>query len=388
MSAKRDYYEVLGVTRAATKEELKKQYRSLARQYHPDVNSEPDAGERFKEISEAYEVLSDDDKRAAYDRFGHAGVGNGGFSGGFDQGFGGFADIFEEFFGSFGGAAAASGRRRRRGPRRGPDLRYDLTITFEEAIFGAERDIEYRRSETCPVCSGSGAEPGTRPISCTTCNGSGEVRRVQQSILGQFVNVITCQTCNGTGELIPNLCKECNGRKQVDRTVTKKVKVPAGVDSDTQIRLTGEGGSGLDGGPPGNLFVVLNVAPHEYFQRRGDDIVLDLQINVAQAALGDEIAVPTVDGDTSLHIPGGTQSGRVFRMRGLGVPKLDRSGRGQNVGRGDQLVIINVAIPKSLSPEQQDLFKELSRTLGKEVIPQKDKGILGQLKDALGDLFG
>ncbi len=386
MSSKRDYYEVLGVARTATKEELKKKYRSLARQYHPDVNNEPDAGERFKEISEAYEVLSDDDKRAAYDRFGHAGVGNGGFTGFDQQGFGGFADIFEEFFGSFGGAAGT--RRRRRGPRRGPDLRYDLTITFEEAIFGAERDIEYRRSETCPVCSGSGAEPGSRPITCTTCNGSGEVRRVQQSILGQFVNVTTCHTCNGTGEIIPEVCKECNGRKQVERTVTKKDKIPAGGDSDTQIRLTGEGGAGLDGGPPGNLFVVLNVAPHEYFQRRGDDIVLDLQINVAQAALGDEITVPPVDGETSLHIPGGTHSGRVFRMRGLGVPKLDRSGRGQNVGRGDQLVIINVAIPKNLSAEQQDLFKQLSRTLGKEVVPQKDKGILGQLKDALGDLFG
>ena len=387
MSSKRDYYEVLGVARTATKEELKKQYRGLARQYHPDVNGEADAGERFKEISEAYEVLSDDDKRAAYDRFGHAGVGNGGF-GGFDQqGFGGFADIFEEFFGTFGGATTG-GRRRRRGPRRGPDLRYELTITFEEAIFGAERDIEYRRAETCPVCSGSGAEPGSRPITCTTCNGSGEIRRVQQSILGQFVNMTTCHTCNGTGEIIPNLCKECNGRKQVERTVTKRVKVPAGVDSDTQIRLTGEGGAGLDGGPPGNLFVVLNVTPHEYFQRRGDDIILDLQVNVAQAALGDEVTVPTVDGDTTLHIPGGTQSGRVFRMRGLGIPKLDRSGRGQNMGRGDQLVIINVAIPKSLTPEQQDLFKELSRTLGKEVVPQKDKGILGQLKDALGDLFG
>ena len=387
MSSKRDYYEVLGVARTATKEELKKQYRGLARQYHPDVNGEADAGERFKEISEAYEVLSDDDKRAAYDRFGHAGVGNGGF-GGFDQqGFGGFADIFEEFFGTFGGATTG-GRRRRRGPRRGPDLRYELTITFEEAIFGTERDIEYRRAETCPVCSGSGAEPGSRPITCTTCNGSGEIRRVQQSILGQFVNMTTCHTCNGTGEIIPNLCKECNGRKQVERTVTKRVKVPAGVDSDTQIRLTGEGGAGLDGGPPGNLFVVLNVTPHEYFQRRGDDIILDLQVNVAQAALGDEVTVPTVDGDTTLHIPGGTQSGRVFRMRGLGIPKLDRSGRGQNMGRGDQLVIINVAIPKSLTPEQQDLFKELSRTLGKEVVPQKDKGILGQLKDALGDLFG
>ncbi len=385
MAAKRDYYEVLGVSRSVTKEELKKQYRSLARQYHPDVNGNADAGERFKEITEAYEVLSDDDKRAAYDRFGHAGVGSNG--GGFDQGFGGFADIFEEFFGSFGGAGGAT-RRRRRGPRRGVDLRYDLTITFEEAVFGTERNIEYRRAEACPVCAGSGAEPGSRPVTCTSCNGSGEVRRVQQSILGQFVNVTTCPTCNGTGELIPNVCRECNGRKQVDRTVTKSVKVPPGVDNETQIRLTGEGGMGLDGGPPGNLFVVLNVAPHDYFQRRGDDIVLDLQINISQAALGDEIMVPTVDGETKLTIPPGTQSGRVFRMRSLGVPKLDRSGRGTNMGRGDQVVIINVAIPKSLSAEQRELFQQLSRTLGKEVVPQKDKGILGQLKDALGELFG
>lgn len=385
---KRDYYEVLEVPRAATKEELKKQYRRLARQYHPDVNPEPDAAERFKEISEAYEVLSDDDKRAAYDRFGHAGVGNGGGFSGFEPGFGGFADIFEEFFGSFSGANAAGRGRRRRGPRRGTDLRYDLTITFEEAVFGAEKEIEYRRPEVCGTCNGNGAEPGSRPIACTTCNGSGEVRRVQQSILGQFVNVATCQTCGGTGELIPHVCHECNGRKLIERTVTKKVKVPAGVDSDTQIRLTGEGGAGLDGGPTGNLFVVLTVAPHEFFQRRGDDIVLDLQINVAQAALGDEIVVPTVDGESELHVPPGTQSGKVFRLRGLGVPKLDRSGRGANVGRGDQLVILQVAIPKNLSAEQRDLFQQLSRTLGKEVVPQKDKGILGQLKDALGDLFG
>jgi molecular chaperone DnaJ len=385
MAVKRDYYEVLGVSRTVTKEELKRQYRSLARQYHPDVNGEPDAAERFKEISEAYEVLSDDDKRSAYDRFGHAGVGNGGGFSGFEQGFGGFADIFEEFFGSFG---AGTTRRRRQGPRRGPDLRYDLTITFEEAIFGAERDIEFRRPETCTTCSGSGAQPGTRPITCTTCNGSGEVRRVQQSILGQFVNVATCQTCGGTGELIPNVCQECRGQKLVERMVVKKVKVPPGVDSDTQIRLTGEGGAGLNGGPPGNLFVVLTVAPHEFFQRRGDDIVLDLQINVAQAAMGDEVVVPTVDGDSNLQIPPGTQSGKVFRMRGLGVPKLDRSGRGGNVGRGDQLVIINVSIPKTLTDDQKRLFQELSRTLGKEVVPQKDKGILGQLKDALGDLFG
>ncbi len=383
---KRDYYEVLEVSRTVTKDDLKKQYRRLARQYHPDVNPDPEAAERFKEISEAYEVLSDDDKRAAYDRFGHAGVGSGG-QGGFEQGFGGFADIFEEFFGTFSGAGAGRGRRRR-GPRKGADLRYDLTIAFEEAIFGVEREIEYRRPETCTVCGGNGAEPGTKPIACTTCGGSGEVRRVQQSILGQFVNVATCSTCGGTGELIPNVCHECNGRKLVERTVTKKVKIPPGVDSETQIRLTGEGGAGLDGGPAGNLFVVLNVAPHEYFQRRGDDIILVLQVNVAQAALGDEIAVPTVDGETTLQVPAGTQPGKEFRLRGLGVPKLDRSGRGANVGRGDQLVLLQVAVPKHLTPEQRELFQQLSRTLGKEVVPQKDKGLFGQLKDALGDLFG
>jgi len=384
MPSKRDYYEVLGVSRAATKEELKKQYRSLARQYHPDVNSEPDANDRFKEISEAYEILSDDDKRSAYDRFGHAGVNSSGHAG-FEQGFGGFADIFEEFFGSsFGGATG----RRRRGPRRGPDLRYDLTITFEEAIFGAEKEIEYRRTESCAVCSGSGAEPGSRTVTCSTCNGTGEMRRVQQSILGQFVNVTTCTTCGGSGELIPEVCHECRGRKVVERTVTKKVKVPPGVDGDTQIRLSNEGGAGVDGGPPGNLFVVLTILPHEFFQRRGDDIVLDMQINVAQAALGDEITVPSVDGEMKLQIPAGTQSGRVFRMRGLGVPRLDRSGRSANVGRGDQLVIINVAIPKNLTDDQKVLFTDLGRSLGREVIPQPGKGILGQLKDALGDLFG
>lgn len=384
MSGKRDYYEVLGVPRTVTKEELKKQYRKLAREYHPDVNSAPDANDRFKEISEAYEVLSDDDKRSAYDRFGHAGMNGGAGFGGFDpSNFGGFADIFEEFFGGFGGQT----RRRRQGPRRGVDLRYDLNISFQEAIFGAEKDIEYRRPETCSDCQGSGAEAGTRPTTCTTCNGSGEVRRVQQSILGQFVNVGTCPACNGTGEIIQNQCRTCSGRKQVEKTVTKKVKVPPGVDNDTQIRLSGEGGAGTDGGPAGNLFVVLNVAPHEFFQRRGDDVILDLQINVAQAALGDEIMIPTVDGETELQIPAGTQSGKVFRLRGLGVPKLDRTGRGANVGRGDQLVVIQVAVPKSLTAEQKKLFQELGRSLGREVVPQRGKGILGQMKDALGDLF-
>lgn len=374
---KRDYYEVLGVTRNASRDDMKKAYRRLARQYHPDVNKEPDAAERFKEVSEAYEVLSDDQKRAQYDRFGHAAFQNGAGFSGFEGGFGSVADIFEEFFGG------GFGRRRRRGPRRGADLRYDLSISFEEAVFGVEREIEVRRPEICPTCNGSGAEPGTSPIACTSCNGSGEVRRVQQSILGSFVNVTTCPTCQGSGELIPNPCKTCDGQKQVQQTRKLKVKIPAGVDSDTQIRLTGEGGPGVDGGPPGNLFVVLHVQPHEYFQRRGEDIWLDLQINVAQAALGDDVAIPTLDGEEMLTIPPGTQAGKVFRLRNKGVPRLDRSGRG-HVGRGDQHVIIQVAIPTKLTDEQKELFQKLSKSLGKEVVPKPERGFFDQLKEVLG----
>jgi molecular chaperone DnaJ len=385
MAEKRDYYEVLEVPRTASKEEMKRSYRRLARKFHPDVNNDADASERFKEINEAYEILSDDRTRSAYDRYGHAGVQNGAGTGfGFEGGFGSVADIFEEFFGgSFGG-----GRRRRHGPKRGADLKHDLTISFEEAVFGVEREIEVTRPEICDTCNGSGAEPGSSPISCTTCNGSGEVRRVQQSILGSFVNVTTCPTCQGTGELIPDLCKTCNGTKQVQRTRTIKVKIPAGVDSDTQIRLSGEGAPGAGGGPPGNLFVLLHVRKHEYFQRRGDDIWLDLRINMAQAAMGDEVAVPTVDGDERLVISPGTESGKVFTLRGRGVPRLDRRGRGDHMGRGDQHVLIQVATPKNLTDEQKRLFQELSRTLGGEIVAHQDKGILSQLKEALGDVFG
>lgn len=382
MADKRDYYDVLGVGRTANKDELKKAYRRLARQYHPDVNKDDDAGERFKEINEAYEVLSDDEKRSMYDRFGHAGVQNGGsgFSG-FEGGFGSVADIFEEFFGGGGG-----GRRRRRGPRRGADLRYDLKISFEEAVFGIEKDVEVTRPEICSECMGSGAEVGTSPTRCPTCSGSGEIRRVQQSILGSFVNVATCPNCQGVGEVINSPCKACSGRKQVQKTRSLKVKIPAGVDNDTQIRLTNEGAPGENGGPPGNLYVVIHVRRHEFFQRRGDDIFLDLQINIAQAALGDEVQVPTIDGDEKLTIPPGTQSGTVFQLRGRGVPRLDRSGRGVASGRGDEHVIIQVAIPKSLSDEQKKLFQQLSRTLGKEVVPQQ-RGFFEQIKDALGDMF-
>lgn len=384
MASKRDYYEILGVSRSATAEELKSAYRRLARQYHPDVSTQADGGERFKEISEAYEVLSNPSRRQAYDRFGHAGVNNGGGGfGGFEGDFGNVADIFEEFFGgAFGGR-----RRQRQGPRRGMDIRHDLTISFEEAIFGVEKEIQLRRPEACDRCSGSGAEPGTTPVSCPTCNGSGEVRRVQQSILGSFVNVTTCPQCSGAGEIISTPCSECRGQKVVQKTVTKKVKIPAGVDSDTQIRLTGEGAPGVFGGPPGNLFVVLHVRNHEIFERRGEDIWLDVQVNVAQAALGAEISVPTIDGEETISIPAGTQSGKVFKLRGKGVPRLDRSGRGNPMGRGDQRVMVQVVVPKNLSPKQRELFAELAKTLGEEVLPPREKGILGSLKETFNEFF-
>jgi molecular chaperone DnaJ len=368
-TTKRDYYDVLGVGRQASSDEIKKAYRRLAREYHPDVNKNLDAEARFKEINEAYEVLSDEQKRAAYDRFGHAGA-QGGFATDF-SGFG-FGDIFEEFFSGFGGTRGAAARRT---PRRGADLRYDLTITFEEAVFGVDKDIEITRPEACSKCQGSGAEPGTTPLRCSTCNGTGEVRRVQQSILGSFVNVTTCPTCHGEGETVGFPCTQCRGAKYIRATRTIKVKIPAGVDSGTQIRLAGEGEPGERGGPPGNLYVVLDVSTHAYFRRRDDNIVLELGINVAQAALGDEVSVPTLDGDETLNIPPGTQTGKIFRMRNKGVPHLRVN------GRGDQLVVIDVMVPTNLTAEQKRLFKELAKTLGKEVIPQQEKSFLDKLKD-------
>ena len=373
---KRDYYEVLGVERGASADEIKKAYRKFARQYHPDVNKAADAEAKFKELNEAYEVLSDDNKRAAYDRFGHsavdgsAGAGPGGFTGDF-SGFGGLGDIFEEFFG-FGGQQRSGTRRT---PRRGADLRYDMPISFEEAAFGIEREIEVARYETCSRCNGKGAEPGTTPLRCNTCNGTGEVRRVQQSILGSLVNVTTCPTCRGEGETISMPCTQCRGQRKTRAVRKLNVKVPPGVDTGTQIRLTGEGELGEYGGPVGNLYVVLEVKPHPFFRRREDDVVLEVQINVAQAALGDEIVVPTLDGDEKISVPTGTQTGRVIPIRGKGIPHLRRQ------GRGDQLVVVQVTVPTQLSAEQRKLFSELAKTLGKEVIPQNEKGFIDKLKD-------
>ena len=371
----RDYYEILGVPRSAGSDELKASFRRLARQYHPDVNKSADAEERFKEINEAYAVLSDDQKRAAYDRFGHAGVRGAGGAPDFNVDFSDFADIFGDLFG-FGGFGRSS-RRSRNAPRRGSDLQYRLELTFEEAVFGVEKEVEITREEICSTCSGSGAEPGTSPTRCTTCNGSGEVRQVRQTILGSMVQVATCPTCGGQGETIANPCRTCQGRGLERRTRRKFVSVPAGVDTGTQIRMAGEGQPGVNGGPNGNLYVVIQVKPHKYFRRRDDDILLDLNVNIAQAALGADVEIPTVDGPARLKIPPGTQPGKVLHLRGKGVPHLRGS------GRGDQMVVVNMDIPTRLTAEQRQLFEQLAKSLGSEVVPQ-ERGFLDWLKETLG----
>ena len=370
--AARDYYEILGVGKNATNDEIKTAFRSMARKYHPDVNKASDAEAVFKEINEAYTVLSDPEKRAAYDRYGHAGL----------NGMGGmpdfttvdFSDIFEEFFG-FG--MGGSRRARPNAPRRGADISQTITLTFEEAVFGAEKEIEISRDELCSTCRGSGAEPGTSPARCPTCGGRGEVRQTRQTFLGAMVQVTTCPTCNGTGEVINNPCHTCHGRGLEHKTIKKVVSIPAGVDNGIQIRLSGEGHAGVNGGPNGNLYLEIKVKTHEFFRRKDDDILLDLNINIAQAVLGAEVNVPTIDGTAKLRIPPGTQAGKVFRMKGKGVPNV-RGG-----GRGDQLVIVNVDVPTKLTSQQRELFEQLAKTLGTEVRPQ-EKSFLDLLKEVLG----
>ncbi len=370
--AERDYYEILGVPRDASAEALKQAFRRLARQHHPDVSDDPAAEERFKEINEAYAVLSDDQKRSAYDRFGHAGVqGAGGVP---DFGAMDFADIFEEFFG-FG--RSWGGQRSRNAPRRGADLQYTVHLSFEEAVFGTDKEIEITRDESCRTCDGSGAEPGTSPVRCTTCNGSGEIRQTRQSFFGSMVQVSSCPTCQGRGETITNPCRTCQGSGLERRLVKKVVTIPAGVDTGNQIRMTGEGQPGLNSGPNGHVYLGIKVKPHKYFRRRNNDIMLDLDINIPQATLGAEIEIPTIDGPVKLTIPAGSQPGKTFRVRGKGVPYL----RGN--GRGDQIVLMSIDIPKRLSDEQRELFEQLAESMGSEVRPQ-ERSFLDRLKDVLG----
>ncbi len=374
MTDKRDYYEVLGVERSASVEEIKRAYRSLARKYHPDVNRENGAEERFKEINEAHEVLSDPDRRAAYDRFGHAANGMGGGADPF--GFGGspFGDLFESFFGG-----AQTGQRRRSAPARGADLQVTVRLTFEEAVFGVEKDVELTRLETCEVCNGTRMKDGQTPPRCSTCGGSGEVRRVQQTILGQFMTAAPCSTCRGEGVQITDPCPNCRGRGRVSRARTVAVTIPPGIDEAATLRLTGQGEAAPQGGAPGNLFVKVQIAPHPLFSRQNKTIHLQIGINVAQAALGDEIEIATIDGPVEFRIPAGTQSGQQFRLRGKGVPDL----RGGD--RGDQIVTVQVITPKELTPEQRDLFERLAGSLGSEVTQQHaHRGFFDKVKDALG----
>lgn len=373
--SKRDFYEVLGVGKNASQEDIKKAYRTLARKYHPDVNKASDAESKFKEAKEAYDVLSDDQKKAQYDRFGHVDPNQGMGGGGADFG-GGFGDLFDMFFGGGGGGG---NRRNPNAPQRGNDLQYTMTIEFKEAVFGKETDIHIPRTETCDTCSGSGAKPGTKPETCSTCHGSGQQEAVQNTAFGRIVNRRVCSTCNGQGRIIKEKCGTCHGAGKVKKQRTIHVKIPAGVDDGAQLRVTGEGESGTRGGSAGDLYVVIRVKAHEFFEREGDDIYCEVPLTFAQAALGDEIEIPTLTEKVKLKIPAGTQTDTYFRLKGKGVPHL------RGYGQGDQHVKVVVVTPTALTEEQKDLLRDFSRLSG-ENTNEQDKSIFDRMKKAfLGD---
>ncbi len=356
MAEKRDYYEVLGVAKGASDDEIKKAYRKMAKKYHPDLNPDNQEAEaKFKEANEAFQVLSDSEKRQNYDRFGHAGVDPnfGGGAGGYG-GFGGFdfGDIFGDIFGGFGGGRSSA---RRNAPQRGRDIGAELTISFEEAAFGCEKEISLYRTEFCPECDGSGAKKGSEVTTCPTCGGSGQVRTTQRTILGNMQTVSTCSTCGGKGKIVKEPCQKCAGKGKVRKQRKIKVKIPAGIDHGQSISLGAQGDVGDKGAPNGDLFVTVSVKPHELFQRSRYDVQCEVPITFVQATLGAELEVPTLDGKVKYNIPEGTQSGTVFRLKGKGIPMLRRS------GRGDQYVKVNVEIPKHLSAKQKSLLEEFER---------------------------
>ena len=357
---KRDYYEVLGVQKGATDAEIKKAYRKMAKENHPDLHpGDKDAEARFKEINEAYEVLSDSEKKARYDQFGFAGVdpsyGGGGYGGGFDGSFdfGDLGDIFGSFFGGgFGG-----GGRARSGPQRGESLRTRLTITFEEAAFGCEKEVSIDRVEQCETCKGTGAAPGTSPETCPACGGSGQVQQRRQTPMGVFATTGPCPRCGGTGKIIASPCKDCGGSGQVRRRKTLKVTIPAGIDNGQIISLRGQGSAGKNGGPAGDLQIVITVQPHQLFRRDGADVYCDAPITFTQAVLGGDLEIPTIDGKVSYTLPEGTQTGSTFRLKGKGIPNVN--GR----GRGDQFVTVYIETPRNLNREQKEALKKFSSTL-------------------------
>jgi len=350
MAIKQDYYEVLGVPRNASDEEIKREFRKLAKLYHPDRNREPGAEDKFKEINEAYQVLSDPGKRSKYDRYGRVDVAEG-FP---DFGFGGLGDIFESFFGGFG---APPGQNGQRVPQRGDSLQSHLTLSFNEAVFGCSKEIEIQRIEFCSSCHGVGSEPGTNPETCPDCRGTGQVKKVQQSIFGRFTHITNCSRCGGSGTVTSNPCSQCKGKGRIKVRRKVMVKIPAGVDDGQRLRVDGEGSAGLYGGPSGDLYVTFSVKPHNLFHRDGSDILYELPINFAQAALGDEIRVSSLDGRIDLKIPSGTQNGKTFRFKGKGIPYVDGK------GRGDLLVKVAITTPQHLDKNQRHLFEELAKVL-------------------------
>lgn len=368
--SKRDYYEVLGIDKDASKDEIKKAYRKLAKKYHPDVSSEEGAAEKFKEVNEAYEVLSDEQKRGQYDQFGHAGAQSQGFGGfGGAQDFGGFGDIFDMFFGG--------GRRRDpNAPQQGADLQYTMTLDFEEAIFGKETDVHIPKEEECETCHGSGAKPGTDVNTCTHCKGSGQLNTEQNTPFGKVVNRRVCHYCNGTGKIIPEKCSTCGGSGRVKKNKEIHISIPAGIDEGQQIRITGKGEPGANGGPAGDLYVVIQVKSHEFFDREGDHIFCELPVTFTQAALGDEMEVPTVHGKVMLKIPAGTQTGKTFRLKGKGAPNV------RGYGHGDQHVRIRIVTPQKITDRQKELLREFNEIGGNEATDEQENSFFQRFKKA------
>jgi molecular chaperone DnaJ len=373
MAIKRDYYEVLGVPRDASDEDIKRSYRRAAQRHHPDVDTSEGAEARFKELNEAYRVLSDRQRRTAYDMFGHSGVDGasaGGFDGGFGGGFGPFGDIFDAFFGG-----APAGTRGRRRVVAGADLRYDLTIEFSEAVTGVTREITFPTLVRCSVCHGSGAEPGSEPEACPECNGTGEKRRVSQTILGQMVNITACPRCNGEGKVISKPCTTCRGEGRVREQRTIQVEVPAGIDSGQRIAIEGQGEDGPRGGPPGDLYVAVTVRDHPQLLRRGTELYYELPVTFPQAALGATLDIPTVEGTEPMEVPAGTQSGTELRLRGRGVPRL------RGAGRGDLHVIVTVVVPSKPSKRERELLQELRDVGAPAVLPKGTPSLVDRLRD-------
>ena len=384
MADKRDYYEVLGVNKGATDDEIKKAYRKLARKYHPDLNKDnPEAAEKFKEIGEAYEILSDKDKRARYDQFGFAGVDpnyGAGQGGGFGGGFGfedvDLGDIFGSFFGGgFGGGGSRTNRAN--APRQGESIRRTVMLSFEEAAFGCEKEIEIERVEQCTECGGTGAEKGYTPETCSNCHGTGTVKQTQRTPFGAFSSTGPCPNCRGTGKIIKKPCKKCRGTGQERRSRKLSVKIPAGIDDGQSVALRGQGGAGVNGGPAGDVIVTVSIRPHPLFQRDGYDVWCEVPISYAQACLGDNLIVPTIDGKVEYTMPAGTQPGTVFRMRGKGIQAVN--GR----GRGDQFVKVTLEVPKNLSDHQKDLLRKLEDSDTAQNHPQRKS-----FRDKMKDLFG